>query len=385
MGNVAIFSGNDAKLLKTNINLFDSVKILSGSADPTSSAQSAPKGSIYMSTSTGLIYRKTDAGSSTNWVSLTDAGYNSSLALSNLGLATSVASSALTIALKDGAGSDPSAGSPVSVGFRHATATTGQFTTVSTTAALSLVVPSGATLGQRDAIESDIYIYLINNSGTAELCVSRSYIWDEGITVTTTTIGTGSDSASVFYSTTGRANVPIRLIGKLINTQATAGTWASAGTQLCVMPFTVSAISGKMYKTSSQNPGTTALTTTTWESVASAEGGFDPFSICDLTNDRLVASQPGIWDVTINLSLANFDASAQLFVFLRKGGTSIKRWDVLSVNGNTRDWSVTFPIYLAYADYLEIATQSSADSSYSISGVAGLADTTSYFAMSLRK
>jgi hypothetical protein len=45
--------------------------------------------------------------------------------LRNIGLAASVAASALTIALKDAAGNDPSAASPVLVGMRSATLTTG--------------------------------------------------------------------------------------------------------------------------------------------------------------------------------------------------------------------------------------------------------------------
>lgn len=46
---------------------------LSGAVDPTSSAVSAGKGSIYMSTSTGILYVKQDNGSSTNWTALSAA------------------------------------------------------------------------------------------------------------------------------------------------------------------------------------------------------------------------------------------------------------------------------------------------------------------------
>lgn len=70
MGAPIIFSGNDAKLLKPNLDFFGNAKILSGSVDPTSVATSAPKGSLYLNTSTGFTYRKTDAGSTTNWVIL---------------------------------------------------------------------------------------------------------------------------------------------------------------------------------------------------------------------------------------------------------------------------------------------------------------------------
>lgn len=132
--------------------------------------------------------------------------------------------------------------------------------------------------------------------------------------------------------------------------------------------------------------GSTSLTKTTWESVDSAEGGFDPFGMVDLGNDRLVAKKAGKYKVVFNLSLSNFDASATLQVFLRKGGSSYRRWDVLAVSiGTTRDFTVAYPIDLAVDDYLEVATQSAADSSYSVNGVAGLGDSTSYFGMSLIK
>lgn len=67
-GDAVIFSGNDVKALKQNLNLNGAVKVLSGTADPTSSAQNAPIGSLYLNTSSGHTYRKQDAGSSTNWV-----------------------------------------------------------------------------------------------------------------------------------------------------------------------------------------------------------------------------------------------------------------------------------------------------------------------------
>lgn len=70
MGSPIIFSGDSAKLLKPTLDLNANAKILSGSVDPTSVATSAPKGSIYLNTSTGYTYRKTDAGSSTNWVAM---------------------------------------------------------------------------------------------------------------------------------------------------------------------------------------------------------------------------------------------------------------------------------------------------------------------------
>lgn len=67
MGAPIIFSGNDAKLLKSNLDFFGNSKILSGTTDPTAVATSAPKGSLYLNTSNAFVYRKLDTGSSTNW------------------------------------------------------------------------------------------------------------------------------------------------------------------------------------------------------------------------------------------------------------------------------------------------------------------------------
>lgn len=144
----------------------------------------------------------------------------------NLALATSVASNELTIALKTKAGSDPSVGSPVTIGYRNATAATGTYTVVTTTGALSIVVPDTATLGHASAVSEFIYVYSINNAGANELAISSSR-YDTGSIVSTTVLNTSSDSLTAIYSTTARANVPLHLIGRILITEATAGTWAS--------------------------------------------------------------------------------------------------------------------------------------------------------------
>lgn len=68
-GAATIFSGSDVKALKQNLSLNGIAKVLTGTADPTSVAQNAPQGSIYLRTgaSGGTAYLKQDAGSSTNW------------------------------------------------------------------------------------------------------------------------------------------------------------------------------------------------------------------------------------------------------------------------------------------------------------------------------
>jgi hypothetical protein len=62
-----IFNGSEVKALKSTIDINGGAKVLSSATDPTSSAVSAPIGSILLNTTNGNVYRKLDAGSSTNW------------------------------------------------------------------------------------------------------------------------------------------------------------------------------------------------------------------------------------------------------------------------------------------------------------------------------
>lgn len=68
-GTPFIFNGTFAKSLVPNLNLQDTSYILQGTVDPTSAAQTAPAGSLYLR-SNGTLYIKQDAGSSTNWSSI---------------------------------------------------------------------------------------------------------------------------------------------------------------------------------------------------------------------------------------------------------------------------------------------------------------------------
>ena len=130
-----------------------------------------------------------------------------------------VAASALTLGL--GAGS---------LNFRNSTLTSGA-ATANTNIALSLIVPNGATLGTSDTVESDLILLAIDNAGTTELAIANengTVSFNEKSLISTTTIGTGSDSADVAYSTTARSNVAFRVVGLIRSTQATAGAWATS-------------------------------------------------------------------------------------------------------------------------------------------------------------
>lgn len=158
-------------------------------------------------------------------------------AVNNLGLACSVGASALTISLKTKAGTDPAGGDQVKISFRNATPSTGTYNIRSSAAATSLVISSGSTLGTVSGVESYLFVYVIDNAGTIELGVS-SKLFDEGLIASSTAEGGagGADSSSILYSTTARSNVPIRLIGRLTVTEATAGTWATTPSVITLLP-----------------------------------------------------------------------------------------------------------------------------------------------------
>ena len=183
--------------------------------------------------------------------------------ISNLALAASVAGNALTVSVKGKNGSDPSASNIVKVGFRSATAATGTYNQRTITAALSMTVSSGSTLGHRDATNHYIYVYLLDNVGTPELALS-SVLWDQGTRQTSTAEGGAgaADSIRTLYSTTARTSLPARLIGRLLSNQTTAGTWAAVPTEISLVGPWVQEIPVAVYESntnSSMANGTTVI------------------------------------------------------------------------------------------------------------------------------
>jgi len=64
----SIFAGSKVKTLKSTLNLNGGADIISSTTNPQSSAVSAEPGSLLLNTTSGIMYRKLDAGSTTNWV-----------------------------------------------------------------------------------------------------------------------------------------------------------------------------------------------------------------------------------------------------------------------------------------------------------------------------
>lgn len=166
----------------------------------------------------------------------------------NLGFTASVGASALTINVRTAAGNAPSATDPVLVPFRSATLTTGTTLWAAITSALSITIPSAATLGTASSnVPFRVWIFLSYNAGVPQLGVATCSLastptvypcasW-ENARKTTIAIDGFSTSAGVLYAGAAVSNDAVRIIGfaDYGSGLATAGAWASTPTTLQVM------------------------------------------------------------------------------------------------------------------------------------------------------
>ena len=153
---------------------------------------------------------------------LSNSGGDSRYGSSFLSVDGTVAANSLTAVLN-----------PCKLDFRAAALTTGTPNNRTVPAAISLVVPAGATLGTIAAQSARLVLLAIDNAGTVELAISNlagGLNLDETTLVTTTAISAAATAANVIYSTTARAGLPFRVVGFLDVTEAVAGTWAVAPT-----------------------------------------------------------------------------------------------------------------------------------------------------------
>ncbi len=158
----------------------------------------------------------------------------------------SVAGSALTVALKTLAGADPSAGDPVYLIFRNTTPATGDYVVLTMTAANSLVVSSGSSLGVATNNQAfKLWGGFFNDAGTPRMwlnnCLlnsgtSKSIFGLSGFGIASSTAEGGAgaaDSAHTFY--TGTAVAAKAYIPAFNMTWesglAAVGTWSAGPTR----------------------------------------------------------------------------------------------------------------------------------------------------------
>src|SRR5215211_3317079 len=160
-------------------------------------------------------------------------------------LVLTVASNALTVAVKTVADIDPTPRDPVFVITRDVTAgSLPGFSVLPITAALSLTVSSGSTLGAANGVPFRLWFVIFNDAGTPRLGVINcrvgggsptkiAAINDDLIASSTAEGGAGAaDNAAVFYSGTAVSSKAFRIVGyaEWSGGLATAGTWNSVST-----------------------------------------------------------------------------------------------------------------------------------------------------------
>jgi hypothetical protein len=203
---------------------------------------------LYDTTKAAPVYD--DGAAIIDFSAAISATVKSAYWIENCSFTATVAGNALTVALKGNDGNDPSALNPVKIGFRSATITSSVYSIVSAVAATSVTVSSGSTLGTTNGDEANLYVYAINNAGTIELGIINGKILDEGsVNSSTAEGGAGAaDAIATLYSTTARANIAVRLLGRIRVTEAAAGTWATAPSAITPVPFKMPVCSFRAYK-----------------------------------------------------------------------------------------------------------------------------------------
>lgn len=212
----------------------------------------------------------------------------------NCSIAASVAASALTVALKDANGSDPAGGSPCKISFRNATATTGTYSQVSTTAAVSVVASNGSSLGCTVSVPCVVNIYAINNAGTVELGLIYGIRLDEGsIQSSTAEGGAGNaDTIGTLYSTTARASKAVRFLARVTVTPAASFAWSNAPAEISNRPAMGQVpwrVDAKYVSTTTLSLGTVSVTSI--QEMSDGVGTVTPYAgsapvgaVCSTTN-----------------------------------------------------------------------------------------------------
>ncbi|MEO6381988.1 MAG: hypothetical protein ABIO35_08320 [Nitrobacter sp.] len=155
----------------------------------------------------------------------------------NARLIPSVASSALTIALKDANGADPTAASPVMVPFRDPNPLASNVSWASVTAATTVSITSGSTMGFANLVPGRVWVVGFFDAGTFRLGAIQNLsgtgiypLQGWGIASSTAEGGAGAaDTSQTFYTGAAVTSKAYTVLGYLTWETAlpTAGLWTA--------------------------------------------------------------------------------------------------------------------------------------------------------------
>lgn len=213
--------------------------------------------------------------------------------LQNLGLSAAVAANALTVNLVTKSGATPSVGSPVKLGFRHATLTTGQYNQRTVSSALSVTMSSGSNLGTVTGQDFYIYVYAVDNAGTVALALSLAR-YDEGNVYSTIAEGGTAILNYPLYSNSAISNAPIRLIGRILIEGTTSGMWTASPDEIALTPFEKFPVICKVYLSAAPQ----SLTNATFETVIADVKEIDTRNAYDTSTGEFTVPEDGTYDFT---------------------------------------------------------------------------------------
>ncbi len=272
----------------------------------------------------------------------------------NIAVDATVAASAMTITLYGADGNALSSTNVTDIVFRSTTAGAGTPTLTSDTAVTALVIPNTALMGHASAVAHYIYVYAILNSGDIELAVSSS-LFDEGTLVSTSAIGTSSDSGATMYSNSARTNVPLRLLARVKSTQAVAGTWDTAPSEISLYPFDKTSVAAY-------------YTTVAGQSIDNANFEFIDFGtkVIDYRNAvttgadwKYTVQEAGVYHVDMGCTItsgAGWDAGEEAYVAIYKTGAALHIVDSVfldSTNSNALFLGGSVKFNCAVGDYIQ--------------------------------
>lgn len=196
------------------------------------------------------------------------------------------AANAVTFAVKTLAGANASVADPVFFVFA---ATDGTSYIRVVTAALSITIASGATMGVIAATAFRIWLAAIDNAGTVELAVQNCvdaatgdvcWFFDGGTNRITTTVqaGGGDDLALETYSAAARTNVSFIALCNFTYAALTPGTWAVSPTSI------------NLYGPNMKKPGDVLQTVTASSVTTTASGASGAYADTTIAATIVVSS-----------------------------------------------------------------------------------------------
>ena len=156
----------------------------------------------------------------------------------DMSINASVASNQLTISLTDWDGDGPNVSSPTITVFRDSTITSGSPVVRAVTGALSIVLPSAASLGATTLVKANLWVLMFDNAGTPVLgvinCSTPTAIYpiNETTPQSPTLIGAGSTSAGAFYASSALTSKSFRILGYVEATWTSGTGWATAPSKI---------------------------------------------------------------------------------------------------------------------------------------------------------